>query len=127
MSASRSIHPSPRRKALAVAQQVQVQLIDDLDGSEAVETVTFALDGVGYELDLSARNAEKLRSALAKYVASARRVRGTRRGRNGSGRGSKSSAVDLATVREWARANGFDVSDRGRVAGEVLDAYHAAR
>ena len=110
-----------------MAQQVQVQLIDDLDGSEAVETVTFALDGVGYELDLSARNAEKLRSALAKYVASARRVRSTRRGRNGSGRGSKSSAVDLATVREWARANGFDVSDRGRVAGEVLDAYHAAR
>jgi hypothetical protein len=110
-----------------VAQQVQVQLIDDLDGSEAVETITFALDGVGYELDLNAKNAEKLRSALAKYVAAARRVRGTRRGRNGSGRAAKTSAVDLATVREWARANGFDVSDRGRVAGEVLDAYNAAR
>ena len=71
---------------------------------------------VSYELDLSSKNAEKLRSALAKYVASARRVRGARRGRNGS-RASKSSSVDLATVREWARANGFEVSDRGRVAG----------
>lgn len=112
-----------------MAQKVQVILVDDLDGGEAEETVSFALDGVSYEIDLSEKNATELRESLAGWVGHARRVGG----RAGSGRRASSGTPraragsrDLAAVRSWARENGYSVSDRGRVSSEVLTAYDAA-
>ncbi|MGH3446379.1 MAG: histone-like nucleoid-structuring protein Lsr2 [Nocardioidaceae bacterium] len=104
-----------------MAQRVHVVLEDDLDGSEAQETVLFGLDGTNYEIDLSQRNATKLRDAMAKYVgASRRKVRSRRR----SGRAA--SGPKPAEVREWAREAGYEVSERGRVPAEIRDAYDAA-
>ena len=108
-----------------MAQQVQVILVDDLDGGPADETVQFGLDGSAYELDLSAQNAQTMRDALASYVGQARRVgaRGTTRKRAGrSARGE----TDAGAIRDWARANGYQVSDRGRVSATVTAAYKAA-
>lgn len=113
-----------------MAQKVQVILVDDVDGGEAVETVSFALDGVSYEIDLSNDNAEALRDGLAKWIAHARRTggRSTVKSRGGAGRSRAASSAkpDLGAVRAWARENGFNVSDRGRVSSEVLAAYDAA-
>jgi hypothetical protein len=103
-----------------MAQQVNIVLVDDLDGSAAEETVSFALDGREYEIDLSAKNAAKLRDAFAPYVGHARKAAARRRGaRAGNG-------PSPAEIRAWARDNGFDVPDRGRVSSEVRDAYMAA-
>ncbi|HSE70187.1 MAG TPA: Lsr2 family protein [Nocardioidaceae bacterium] len=104
-----------------MAQRVNVVLVDDLDGNEASETVTFGLDGVDYEIDLSEANAEKLRKALETYVEAGRRVGGRRRKSQRSGGGT--SAAD---IRAWARENGWDVPERGRVSAEVREAYAAA-
>jgi hypothetical protein len=108
-----------------MAQRVEVVLIDDIDGGEAAETVTFALDGVSYEIDLSEKNAKKLRGDLATWTGHARRGGSTRptSRRRGS---SASKRSDLAAVREWARANGHKVSDRGRISAEVQAAYDKA-
>ncbi|GGM83637.1 Lsr2 family protein [Longimycelium tulufanense] len=110
-----------------MAQKVTVQLIDDLDGGTAAETVTFALDGVTYEIDLSETNAGILREALAEFVAAARRAGGTA---NGTGRRRPSSTItpparreELQAIREWARAHGHTVSDRGRISAEIMNAY----
>ncbi|MBA2698542.1 MAG: Lsr2 family protein [Nocardioidaceae bacterium] len=107
-----------------MAQRVHVILEDDVDGSSADETVTFGLDGVTYEIDLSAKNAEKFRESMAKYIGV------SRRGGRGAGarrsRRSKSGGPSPSDVRDWARANGFVVSDRGRVSAEVRSAYDAA-
>jgi hypothetical protein len=115
-----------------VAQKVETRLVDDLDGSEAVETVSFMADGREYEIDLSAENAAKLRDGLAEFVAAGRRLGGGR-GRAAAaasaptaGSGAKRATMDreqAAAVREWARANGFEVSDRGRISSTVLAAY----
>jgi hypothetical protein len=102
-----------------MAQKVNIVLVDDIDGTEAEETVNFALDGREYEIDLSTKNAAGLREALAPYVGHARRASG-RRGRNRAGGPSP------ADIRAWARENGFSVPDRGRVSSEVRDAYLAA-
>lgn len=112
-----------------MAQKVTVQLVDDLDGSVAEETVEFGLDGVSYQIDLSSVNAEKIRGALAEYVSHARRsgTRG-RRAAGGANR-SRSAAVDREqnqAIREWARKCGLKVSERGRISAEVLEAYHQA-
>jgi hypothetical protein len=111
-----------------VAQRVKVELVDDVDGvTEADETVTFALDGVSYEIDLSRPNAERLRNDFASWVGHARRSGGRRAGSRGgsaSSRGRKGS--DLAKVREWARKNGHTVSDRGRISADVQAAYDKA-
>jgi Lsr2 len=104
-----------------VAQKVQVLLVDDLDGGEAVESVGFALDGVAYEIDLSVKNAAALRDAMSVYVAAGRRIGGRRKSRAGTARGTSPS-----DIREWARANGWKVSDRGRVPADVRAAYAAA-
>ena len=111
-----------------MAQKVQVILVDDVDGGEAEETVTFGLDGVTYEIDLSVKNAQELRDLVAPWVGHARRVggRAAARGRAGGRTRAASGKADLAAVRSWARENGFQVSDRGRVSGEVLSAYDAA-
>lgn len=111
-----------------MAQKVQVILVDDLDGGEAEETVSFALDGVSYEIDLSAGNAAQLRDSLGGWIGHARRVGGRAAGgrRAASSPRGRSGSRDLTAVRSWARDNGFQVSDRGRVSSEVLTAYDAA-
>jgi hypothetical protein len=105
-----------------VAQKIQTLLIDDLDGSPAEGTVRFGLDGTGYEIDLNARHARELRDALARYVDAARRVSRPARG------GRRGSAGDLnaVKVREWARAQGIEVKDRGRVPADVVVKFRAA-
>jgi len=108
----------------------RVQLIDDVDGTEGGETVTFALDGVTYEIDLSEKNATKLRDAFSAWVGHGRRVSGrlttAGRGSGGSRKSSSSAGNDSAAIREWARSNGRTVSERGRISAEVRDAYAAA-
>lgn len=109
-----------------MAQRVKIILEDDVDGSAAEETVTFGLDGVTYEIDLSKTNAAKLREDFASWVGHARRSGG--RKSTGAGRGASSSAkrTDLTAVREWARKNGYEVSDRGRISAEIQAAYDKA-
>jgi hypothetical protein len=111
-----------------MAQRVNVILVDDLDGSDAVETVSFALDGVDYEIDLNDQHAGDLRNALSLYVGHARRTGGRRRksGSSGSSRAAASDGPSAADIRTWARENGWDVPERGRVSAEVREAYAAA-
>ena len=108
-----------------MAQKVHIQLEDDIDGGPAEETITFALDGRGYEIELSASNTEKLREALRPFVASGRKTT-----RGGGSRGSRtrasSSDPDTAKIRAWAKENGHPVSDRGRIHQSIKDAYYAA-
>src|SRR3954466_14636688 len=112
-----------------MAQRVNIELVDDIDGSDAEETVTFALDGVSYELDLSAENAGKLRDVLAPYVGHHRRVGSSTTGRRRSpGRraASNGNGPSAREIREWARENGWELSERGRVSADVRAAYEAA-
>ena len=109
-----------------MAQHVQVVLVDDLDGGKASETVSFALDGVAYEIDLSDKNAAKLRDALASWVGHARRSGGRSGARRGRSRTAAGSG-DLGAMREWGRKNGFKVSDRGRISAELQAAYRKAK
>ena len=104
-----------------MARKVQYLLVDDLDGGQAEETVSFGLDGASYEIDLSKKNAKALRDALAPYVASARRA-GGRRGRGRGGRGG-GRASDTAAIREWARSQGMKISDRGRIPADIIEKY----
>ena len=109
-----------------MAQRVQVLLVDDIDNTDADETVTFALDGVSYEIDLNDANAAKLRDALAPWVGHARRSGGRKAtGRSNSG-GGGARRKDVSAVREWARENGHDVSERGRIPAAVQEAYDKA-
>jgi hypothetical protein len=115
-----------------MAQKVTVSLVDDLDGSEAEETVEFGLDGAFYEIDLSEDNAERLRDALSEYVEHARRSGGRKRppGRisTGPGRAPRTASADREqnqAMREWARKQGMNISDRGRIPKEVAEAYNA--
>ncbi|MBB2910825.1 hypothetical protein FHS43_002088 [Streptosporangium becharense] len=107
-----------------MAKQIQEILIDDLDGGRADETVTFALDGTSYEIDLSDVNAKKLRDALELYVGNARRVTPEkRRGRRGKTVLTREKAAE---IREWARQQGLNISERGRIASAVVEQYEAA-
>jgi hypothetical protein len=112
-----------------MAQKHIVQLIDDLDQGTAAETVSFGLDGSQYEIDLSAKNATKLRDALADYVANARRAtRGSRSYSGGgrrAGRPTRSDREQTQAIREWARKNGHKVGEKGRIPATVLEAYNA--
>ena len=108
-----------------MAQKVQTLFIDDLDGSEAEGTVRFGLDGAEYEIDLNAEHAPALRDALASYVGAARRAGGgTRRPARG-GRRARADRVDSTEVREWAKAQGIEVKDRGRVPAELMVKFKA--
>ncbi len=114
-----------------MAKKQIIQLVDDLDGTTLDEgegvTIQFALEGRSYEIDLSEANAEKLRDALAPFIKAGTPTSGTTRT---SGRRSARSAAtpsDLNAIREWARANGHKVSDRGRIPAAVLEAYAAAQ
>lgn len=115
-------------KGKPVAQKVQILLVDDLDGGKADETVTFALDGVSYEIDLSEANASELRSALAAYVQVARKTGGRAAGRRGARGAAKSAGAgpDTSDVRKWAKENGYEVSERGRVPANIKEAYEKA-
>lgn len=106
-----------------MAQKVQIMLVDDVDGSEATQTVYFALDGVSYEIDLNDANAAELRQSMGRWLDSARRVRGRARAPRAR---AMQARTDLALVRSWARKNGYTVSDRGRVSADILEAYDAA-
>jgi len=115
-----------------MAQKVDVRFVDDLDGSEASGTVSFALDGRAYEIDLSEENAAKLRDSLATFVAAARRT-GSRRSRSQRSSTSEAPAAPArpsreatAAVRTWARENGHEVSERGRIPKAVIEAYNSA-
>lgn len=103
-----------------MAQKVQVVLIDDVDGSTADETVTFALDGASFEIDLTSRRAAELRSALEPWIARARRTNAR------SSRSSSRSGGDVAAIRAWARTHGHKVNERGRISSTVRAAYEAS-
>ncbi|MDR3659267.1 MAG: Lsr2 family protein [Mycobacterium sp.] len=113
-----------------MAKKVTVTLVDDFDGEGAAdETVEFALDGVSYEIDLTAKNATKLRNDLKKWVEAGRRVGGRRRGRATAATGRGRASIDReqsAAIRDWARRNGHNVSSRGRIPAEIIEAFHAA-
>ena len=114
-----------------MAQRVQVILEDDLDGGSADETVTFALDGVAYEIDLKSTNADKLRGLLAPYLEKGRKQSGRlTSARRSTGRGTAirpaAGAPDTAKIRAWAKEQGLDVNDRGRVPSNIREAYESA-
>ena len=102
-------------------QKTTVTLVDDLDGSEATETVSFSLSGRDYEIDLSDKNKAALEKALEKYISGARRA-GTKVARKSTASGRS----DLDAIRTWARGQGLKVSDRGRVAASIIEAYDKA-
>ncbi len=107
-----------------MAQRIQTLLIDDLDGGEAVGTVRFGLDGADYEIDLSAAHDDELRKALQGYLAHARRTGRTAKSAARARHGGP--AVDTAKVREWAKEQGIEVKDRGRIPANVLEQYQTA-
>ncbi len=104
-----------------MAQRTVVEFTDDINGKPAAETVTFALDGKTYEIDVTEKNAAKLRQAFEPYAQGARRL-------TKSGRAIRkvNAGADTAAVRAWAASNGIEVSARGRISSSVLEQYHAA-
>ncbi|MFB9907064.1 histone-like nucleoid-structuring protein Lsr2 [Allokutzneria oryzae] len=115
-----------------MAQRTIVQLIDDLDGSTSsdISRVEFGLDGLTYEIDLNESNATALREKLTPFVDAARRIggrakSGTAGGRRAAGEGR--SKEETKAIRDWAKANGHEVSDRGRIPGNVIEAFEAAK
>jgi hypothetical protein len=124
-----------------MAQRTVVQLVDDIDGTEIPdnqgETVTFALDGATYEIDLTDQNARQLRDAVQVYIANGRRIGGGRarsagtagvptQRRSGGTSSVKRDPEQTKAIKEWARANGHKVAERGRISQSVLEAYEAA-
>jgi hypothetical protein len=110
-----------------MAQKVQTLFIDDIDGGEAEGTVRFGLDGTDYEIDLSAAHSKELRKAAAKYIAAGRKVGGPARRRpSGGGRKNSGGGPTPSEVREWAKAKGIPVRDRGRVPTELVVRFQAA-
>jgi len=109
-----------------VAQKIQILLIDDLDGSEADGTVRFGLDGTEYEIDLNAEHAGALREALARYVSAARRAGGGARRPARGGRRAPVTGPNPTEVREWAKGQGIEVKDRGRVPAELVARFKAS-
>jgi hypothetical protein len=112
-----------------VARKVQVHLLDDLDDSEADETLRFGLDGTAYEIDLNAKHAEELRSSLARYVLKARRLGRSgvivNRGRSAGTTPSRADRAQTQAIRHWAKTKGIEVSDRGRIPHSIVERYEA--
>lgn len=107
-----------------MAQKVVREFIDDIDGSAAERTFTFAVDGTAYEIDLSSENIAEFTSAIGGFIESARKVKSTsRRQRSASTTDLRQRRERLNEVREWARKNGYSVSERGRISAEVLAAF----
>ena len=124
-----------------MAQHTVVKLVDDIDGTEIAdnqgETVTFGLDGATYEIDLTNQNAKQLRDAVQVYIANGRRIGGGRARSAGTGgvptqrrtarpSSGKRDPEQTKAIKEWARANGHKVADRGRISQSVIEAYEAA-
>ncbi len=110
-----------------MSQVTNVKLLDDLDGGKAAETVTFGVDGVGYEIDLSVKNARALRKALAEFVTAGRQIKAQAQASVArSGSRGKAAGPDAAVIRQWANEAGVPVSVRGRVSAEVRAQYLAA-
>jgi Lsr2 len=109
-----------------VAQKIQTLFIDDLDGSDAEGTVRFGLDGIEYEIDLNAAHAQALRDVLARYVGAARRAGGGPRRPARGGRRAQADGVDSTKVREWTKAQGIEVKERGRVPAELVVKFKEA-
>jgi hypothetical protein len=113
-----------------MAKQIVTLLTDDLDGSEADRSVEFGIDGVTYTIDLSEKNAGKLRKALDPYLAAASRI-----GRSSTGRITRGTAAASGrsnrdqnqAIREWAAKNGYEVSERGRIPSSIVEAFHSKR
>jgi nucleoid-associated protein Lsr2 len=113
------------RNGAAMAQKVETLFVDDIDGSAAQDTIQFGLDGTRYEIDLNADHVRELRAIFSRYSQAGRKVTGA--SRRGSPARRKASADGAATdVRNWAKAHGIKVKDRGRVPADVLAQYRAA-
>jgi hypothetical protein len=118
----------------AMAQRTVVRLVSDLSGEELVEgegrTIRFSYDGAEYTIDLTTEEAEQFDEVMADYIDAATVVGGrrssSRRSRRGSSSSGGSSKEELGNIRAWARANGYEISDRGRIRAEIVEAYHAA-
>ena len=110
-----------------MAQKVNIILTDDLDGGEASETVRFSLDGGQFEIDLSAENAQKLRDSVRPFKEAARKVAVNKSQRGSGVAAGRKTNSDTPLIREWAKQNGYQVSDRGRIHKDVQDAYYAAQ
>ncbi|APX34581.1 hypothetical protein BH708_02295 [Brachybacterium sp. P6-10-X1] len=102
-----------------MARKTKITLVDDTDGSDANSAVTFALDGVRYEIDLNDENASEMRSDFSKWTSPARRVGG--RAKRGTGKRNETKLI-----RDWAAQNGYAISDRGRIPATVREAYAKA-
>jgi hypothetical protein len=109
---------------------VQEMLVDDLDGSPGDKTVSFSWEGTGYEIELSRKNYQAFEKAMRPYVKAARRTRGGTSRRRPSTRSARSNSGankrDLGAIRAWAAENGYSVSERGRIASSVVEAYESA-
>ena len=114
-----------------MAQKVIREFVDDIDGSEAERTFTFAVDGSHYEIDLSSQNIKEFHEAIAGFVESARKVkasglgRGVRKTRSSTS-GSGRSREQIQAVREWARQQGHRINDRGRIPASIQQAFDQA-
>jgi hypothetical protein len=109
-----------------MAQKIQTFFIDDIDGSEAEGTVLFGLDGTQYEIDLSTSHAKELRTALARYIEAGRRVTGSTRRAGHKGRKAPANGISNTEVRAWAKTQGLEVKERGRIPADVIAQYQAA-
>lgn len=115
-----------------MATETITRLVDDLDGSKADRTVIFVWDGQTYSIDLSKKNIAALEKALQPYIAAARTVRASRptkatRKRNITSSGDRTGqSIASRAIREWARSNGYEVSDRGRIRADIMMAYESA-
>ncbi|MFC0582356.1 histone-like nucleoid-structuring protein Lsr2 [Micrococcoides hystricis] len=98
-----------------MAQRIEVILVDDLDGSEADETIQFSIDGNHYEIDLTSANAKEFRAAFRRYIRKGRPMRATQQ------------KNEAAEIRKWATENGYEVNERGRLRKEIIDAYREAQ
>ena len=115
-----------------MARRIVHQLVDDIDGSVLEvgegETVSFSLDGTAYEIDVNDANASAIREAFAPFIAAGRKVSAASRGPRAASRrrSSSSSSSETAAIRAWAKDNGHEVSERGRIPASIIDAYNAA-
>jgi hypothetical protein len=109
-----------------MAQKIQTLFVDDLDGSQAERTIRFGLDGTEYEIDLNAKHAKQLRDALARYVTAGRRISASTKQPARIARKAQPTALNTTEVREWAKAQGIEVKDRGRVPAELVVKFKSA-
>ena len=109
-----------------MAQRVQIELVDDITGETAQETMHFSVDGTDYEIDLTTENAGKLRSCLSDYIAKGRKV-SARRGQGARQSAPASRGGQTSLVRQWAQENGYKPNARGRLNQAIVDAYNQAQ